>query len=54
MNFKSLLSLTFCLMATVVVSAQKASPQPSWLSDAVVYQIYPSSYQDSEPYYADG
>ncbi|MGB4671614.1 MAG: alpha-amylase, partial [Bacteroidaceae bacterium] len=48
MNFKSLLSLTFCLMATVVVSAQKASPQPSWLSDAVVYQIYPSSYQDSD------
>ena len=29
------------------VSAQKPS-QPSWLSEAVFYQIYPSSFQDSD------
>ncbi|MBR5670512.1 MAG: alpha-amylase, partial [Bacteroidales bacterium] len=32
-----------------VVRAQAQNPQqPSWLSDAVFYQIYPSSYQDSD------
>lgn len=35
---------------TVAVSGKAVEPkplQPSWLSDAVVYQIYPSSFQDS-------
>ena len=35
-----------CLLAAPGVSAQKPT-QPSWLSDAVFYQIYPSSFQDS-------
>ena len=39
------IALAFALLAPGV-SAQKKS-QPSWLSDAVFYQIYPSSFQDS-------
>ena len=35
-----------CVLAVPGVWAQKPS-QPSWLSDAVFYQIYPSSFQDS-------
>ena len=35
-----------CVLAAPVVTAQKPT-QPSWLSDAVFYQIYPSSFQDS-------
>ena len=34
-------------LAAPAASARKAS-QPSWLSDAVFYQIYPSSFQDSD------
>jgi maltose alpha-D-glucosyltransferase/alpha-amylase len=36
-----------CLLAAPAVKAQKPT-QPSWLSDAVFYQIYPSSFQDSD------
>ena len=36
-------------MAGCAVSLSAQNPeQPSWLSDAVFYQIYPSSYQDSD------
>ena len=35
-----------CLLAAPGVSARKPT-QPSWLSEAVFYQIYPSSFQDS-------
>ena len=45
---KKLLSLALgCLLAVPAAHAQKAT-QPSWLSDAVFYQIYPSSFQDSD------
>ncbi len=44
---KKLLALALaCVLAAPGVMAQKPS-QPSWLSDAVFYQIYPSSFQDS-------
>ena len=44
---KKLLALVLaCVLAAPAVTAQKPS-QPSWLSDAVFYQIYPSSFQDS-------
>ena len=44
---KKLLALALaCVLAAPGVTAQKPS-QPSWLSDAVFYQIYPSSFQDS-------
>ena len=36
-----------CLLAVSGVLAQKPT-QPSWLSEAVFYQIYPSSFQDSD------
>ena len=37
------------LLAGCAVCLQAQNPkQPSWLSDAVFYQIYPSSYQDSD------
>ena len=36
-----------CLLTVLGASAQKPT-QPSWLSDAVFYQIYPSSFQDSD------
>lgn len=46
--YKKLLSLAFaCLLAVSGLQAQKPT-QPSWLSDAVFYQIYPSSFQDSD------
>ena len=35
------------LLAVTGVQAQKPT-QPSWLSEAVFYQIYPSSFQDSD------
>ena len=45
-KYRLSLSLTlFLLLVTAVTYAQKRS-QPSWLSDAVFYQIYPSSFQD--------
>ena len=36
-----------CLLAVSGALAQKPT-QPSWLSEAVFYQIYPSSFQDSD------
>jgi maltose alpha-D-glucosyltransferase/alpha-amylase len=45
---KRLLAIALaCVLLIPGVSAQKKS-QPSWLSDAVFYQIYPSSFQDSD------
>ncbi|MFL6450897.1 MAG: alpha-amylase family glycosyl hydrolase [Bryobacteraceae bacterium] len=41
---KSLILLT-CLMTCMAASAQKG---PDWVKDAVLYQIYPSSFQDSD------
>ena len=41
------IALILCL-AVVSVSISAQSHQPSWLRDAVFYQIYPSSYQDSD------
>ena len=39
----------FLMLAGCVASVSAQNPQqPSWLSDAVFYQIYPSSYQDSD------
>lgn len=36
------------LAAAFVPAFAQAPGQPSWLSDAVVYQVYPSSFQDSD------
>ena len=48
MNIKTIISAALvCLMSAQISSAQDRQ-QPSWLSDAVVYQIYPSSFQDSD------
>ena len=45
---RTLLSLAVCcLLASPAAHAQKPT-QPTWLSDAVFYQIYPSSFQDSD------
>ena len=45
---KRVLSIcVLCLLAVTGVRAQKPT-QPSWLRDAVFYQIYPSSFQDSD------
>ena len=39
----------FLMLAGCMASVSAQNPQqPSWLSDAVFYQIYPSSYQDSD------
>ncbi|MDI9551755.1 MAG: alpha-amylase [Bacteroidales bacterium] len=48
MNIRSFLFSAVCLVSAAFVSAQTTVQQPSWLSDAVFYQIYPSSYQDSD------
>jgi maltose alpha-D-glucosyltransferase/alpha-amylase len=47
MNNKSLVLFLLCLITAQFSIAQSPS-QPSWLSDAVIYQIYPSSFQDSD------
>ena len=44
---KKVLMLFLASVLTLSAGAQKPG-QPSWLSDAVVYQIYPSSFQDSD------
>lgn len=44
---KKILSAAIAALAFLSANAQ-APGQPSWLSDAVVYQIYPSSFQDSD------
>ena len=48
MKLKSLILSAVCLMASLPIVAQPDATQPSWLSDAVFYQIYPSSFQDSD------
>ena len=41
--------LTCALACVVAAGASAQNPaQPSWLSDAVFYQIYPSSFQDTD------
>lgn len=47
MKNKSFLLVLLCFLFAQYASAQ-IHAQPSWLSDAVVYQIYPSSFQDSD------
>ena len=47
MNKKLISLASACLLIASGLSAQKPT-QPSWLSDAVFYQIYPSSYQDTD------
>jgi len=44
---KVLVFLLACVLVAPGLTAGKPT-QPSWLSDAVFYQIYPSSYQDSD------
>lgn len=44
---KKILCMIAIAAASLAAYAQKPG-QPSWLSDAVVYQIYPSSFQDSD------
>ena len=45
---RKLLAFTLALaLAAPVVTAQRPT-QPGWLSEAVFYQIYPSSFQDSD------
>ena len=48
---KKIITLIFamaCAFAAPNLSAAPDPSQPSWLSDAVFYQIYPSSFQDSD------
>lgn len=47
MSAKTVVLTVSCLLYAVVMSAQKPG-QPSWLDNAVFYQIYPSSFQDSD------
>ena len=47
MRLRLIICALVCLMTTTALSAPDPS-QPSWLSDAVFYQIYPSSFQDSD------
>ena len=42
------IALMMALAATCVAAAAQKPGQPSWLSEAVFYQIYPSSFQDSD------
>ncbi len=46
MKLKPIIAALACMVCTANAYAQDPT-QPSWLSDAVVYQIYPNSYQDS-------
>ena len=43
MNIKNTILSALCLLASLYASAQTIEHQASWLKDAVVYQIYPSS-----------
>ena len=42
------LALTILLAAATLAATAQKPTQPSWLSEAVFYQIYPSSFQDSD------
>ena len=48
MNLKSFIISLAGLAAMLPAMAQADSTEPSWLKDAVFYQIYPSSFQDSD------
>jgi len=48
MKLKSLILSAASLLTVLPAVAQPDPTQPSWLSDAVFYQIYPSSFQDSD------
>ena len=48
MNFKSLILSLAGFAAALPAIAQVDPTEPSWLKDAVFYQIYPSSFQDSD------
>ena len=45
---KRILSILAVCASVVLQANAQPKGQPSWLSDAVVYQIYPSSFQDSD------
>ena len=47
MKTKLLICALACALTAPALKAQNPA-QPSWLSDAVFYQIYPSSFQDSD------
>ena len=42
------MKITLILLWLTAVCTGAFAAQPSWLKEAVFYQIYPSSYQDSE------
>lgn len=44
---KGLIIALACILSVTGAAAQKQT-QPGWLSEAVFYQIYPSSFQDSD------
>ena len=48
MNLKSFIISLAGLAAMLPAMAQADPAEPSWLKDAVFYQIYPSSFQDSD------
>jgi len=48
MKLRTLILSAACMLVTLPSVAQPDPTQPSWLSDAVFYQIYPSSFQDSD------
>ena len=47
MKLKTFFLSAAFLLTTLGAGAQDPT-QPSWLNDAVFYQIYPSSFQDSD------
>ena len=47
MRYRLLTCALACVLTAPLLPAQNPA-QPSWLSDAVFYQIYPSSFQDTD------
>lgn len=48
MNYKKLFSVLALAVAANLGTQAQGQKGPAWLSDAVFYQIYPSSYMDSD------
>lgn len=48
MNYKKLFSVLALAVAANLGAQAQGQKGPAWLSDAVFYQIYPSSYMDSD------
>lgn len=48
MKFRIIIALAIGILFAAPANGQADHTQPSWLSDAVFYQIYPSSFQDSD------